>query len=141
MTIDELRELSSARLDKAYQMLRAARIMMQFDDYATACNRLYYAVFHAMRAVLALDGIDEHSHSHLISEFRKRYLKTNILDRALSDTIGSSFQVRNESDYDDDWLISKADVIEQEQKVTEFLAAIERYVSLQGVTRRDNGIE
>ena len=41
----------------------------------------------------------------------------------------------------DDWLISKADVIEQEQKVTEFLAAIERYVSLQGVTRRDNGLE
>lgn len=141
MTIDELRELSSARLDKAYQMLRAAQIMLQFDDYATACNRLYYAVFHAMRAVLALDGIDEHSHSHLISEFRKRYLKTNILDRALSDTIGSSFQIRNESDYDDDWLISKADVIEQEQRVTEFLAAIERYASLQGVTRRDDGLE
>ena len=48
MTIDELRELSSARLDKAYQMLRAAQIMLQFDDYATACIRLYYAVFHAV---------------------------------------------------------------------------------------------
>ena len=112
---------------------------MKEDLYRT-CNRLYYAVFHAMRAVLALDGIDEHSHSHLISEFRKRYLKTNILDRALSDTIGSSFQIRNESDYDDDWLISKSDVIEQEQRVTAFLAAIERYVRSQGVKRRDNGL-
>lgn len=99
-------------------MLRAARIMLKYEDYATACTRLYYAVFHGMRAVLALDEKDEHSHSHLISEFRKNYLKTNVLDRSLSDTIGSSFQIRNESDYEDDWVISKADVIEQEQKVT-----------------------
>lgn len=137
MTIEERRELSSARLDKAYQMLRAAKIMLQYEDYATACNRLYYAVFHAMRAVLALDGIDEHSHSHLISEFRRRYLKTDILDRSLSDTIGSSFQIRNESDYDDEWIISKADVIEQAQKVTVFLSAIETYVGAHGVRRKD----
>ena len=137
MTIEERRELSSARLDKAFQMLNAARIMLQYEDYATACNRLYYAVFHAMRAVLVLDEIDEHSHSHLIAEFRKRYLKTNVLDRSLSDTIGSSFQIRNESDYEDDWIIPKADVIEQEQKVSEFLAVIERYVESRGVTRRE----
>ena len=137
MTTEERRELSSVRLDKAFQMLSAARIMLQYGDYATACNRLYYAVFHAMRAVLALDEIDEHSHSHLISEFRKRYLKTNVLDRSLSDTIGSSFQIRNESDYEDDWIISKADVIEQEQKVSEFLAVIERYVESRGVSRRE----
>lgn len=75
MTREERRELSSARLDKAYQMLRSAHIMIQYEDYASACNRLYYAVFHAMRAVLALDEIDEHRHSHLISEFRRNYLR------------------------------------------------------------------
>ena len=138
MTLEERRELSSARLDKAFQMLTAAQIMLRFDDYASACNRLYYAVFHAMRAVLALDGIDEHSHSHLISEFRRRYLKTNILDRALSDIIGSSFQIRDESDYEDNWIISKSDVIEQAQKVTEFLSAIEHYVATRDVSRRGN---
>ena len=137
MTREERIELSSARLDKAYQMLTAGRIMLQYEDYASACNRLYYAVFHAMRAVLALDEIDEHKHSHLISEFRRRYLKTNILDRSLSDTIGSSFQIRNESDYEDNWIISKSDVIEQEQKVTDFLIAIEEHVRERGVVRRD----
>ena len=137
MTLEDRQELSSARLDKAYQMLKAAHLMIQYEDYASACNRLYYAVFHAMRSVLALDEVDEHRHSHLISEFRKNYLKTGILDRSLSDTIGSSFQIRNESDYEDNWIISKADVIEQEEKVAEFLKAIEGHVAGRGVVRRE----
>lgn len=137
MTIEERRELSSSRLDKAYQMLRAAQILLSYEDYASACNRLYYAVFHAMRAVLALDEIDEHRHSHLISEFRRNYLKTNILDRKLSDTIGSAFQIRNDSDYEDNWIISKAEVREQEEKVTEFLKVIESYLKAHGVGRRE----
>lgn len=138
MTLGERQELSSARLDKAYQMLKAARIMLDHDDYATACNRSYYAVFHAMRAVPALDEIDEHRHSHLISEFRRNYLKTNILDRSLSDIIGSAFQVRNESDYEDNWIIAKADVVEQIAKTAGFLSAVGTYLESRGIRRRES---
>ena len=117
-------------------MVRTAYVNVESNDYASACNRSYYAIFHAMRAVLALDGVDEHRHSHLISEFRKNYLKTNILDRSLSDIIGNAFQVRNESDYDDFWVISKNDTLEQIQKAEEFVRAIEIYLSTRGVPKR-----
>lgn len=136
MKLQERIDLSSFRLDKAYQMVRTAYVNVESNDYASACNRSYYAIFHAMRAVLALDGVDEHRHSHLISEFRKNYLKTNILDRALSDIIGNAFQVRNESDYDDFWVISKNDTLEQIQKAEEFVRAIEIYLSTRGVPKR-----
>lgn len=39
-------------------MLASARRDMDAEDYASANNRAYYAIFHAMRAVLALDGED-----------------------------------------------------------------------------------
>lgn len=136
MELQERIDLSSSRLDKAYQMVRAAHIMAESNDYASACNRSYYAIFHAMRAVLALDGVDEHRHSHLISEFRKNYLKSNILDRSLSDIIGNAFQVRNESDYDDFWVISQIDTLEQIQKAEEFVQAIESYLITRGVPKR-----
>ena len=42
-------------------------------------HRSYYAIFHAMRAVLALDGIDMKRHSGVMSEFRRLYIKTGIL--------------------------------------------------------------
>jgi len=86
-----------------------------------------------MRAVLALDDIEEHRHSHLISEFRRNYLKTNILDRSLSEIIGSSFQVRNESDHDDMWSISAEDVAEQIDNAQIFLSSIEGYIRTRGV--------
>ena len=80
---------------------------MKMGDYRAAANRVYYAVFHAMRAVLALDEVDMSKHSGIIAEFRKRYLKTDIFDRRFSGIITQTFQVRNECDYDDFYLIVK----------------------------------
>ena len=53
--------------------------LLRDDDCKGAANRSYYAIFHAMRAVLALDGIDMKRHSGVMSEFRRLYIKTGIL--------------------------------------------------------------
>ena len=127
--------LSASRLEKAFQTLSSAKLLLAHDDFASACNRAYYSVFHAMRSVLALDEIDDHKHSHLISVFRKDYLKTGILDRSLSDIIGSAFEVRNSSDYEDFWIINKADAREQVENAEIFLNVIESYVATRGVKR------
>ena len=50
--------------------------------YRSAANRAYYAIFHAMRAVLALDGVDMKHHSGIISEFRKGISKPACLTPA-----------------------------------------------------------
>jgi len=39
-------------------MLKAALRDMENEDYASANNRAYYSIFHAMRAVLALEQKD-----------------------------------------------------------------------------------
>ncbi len=64
-------------------------------------NRAYYAVFYAIRAVLALDEIDMKHHSGVIAEFRKRYIKTGIFPKALSSVISLLSDKRTESDYND----------------------------------------
>ena len=125
--------LSASRLEKAKQMLESAELLIEHNDYASACNRAYYSVFHSMRAVLALDEVDDHKHSHLISVFRKDYLKSGILDRSLSDIIGSSFEVRNSSDYEDFWVIAKTDAKEQVENARVFFDAIKQYVTVRGV--------
>ena len=87
MAYEDLKNLSRIRFEKAEECLSAARDLIGTQNYRGAANRSYYAIFHAMRAVLAYDGIDMQLHSGIISEFRKRYLKTEILDRELSKTI------------------------------------------------------
>jgi uncharacterized protein (UPF0332 family) len=97
----------------------------------SAANRSYYAVFHAMRAVLAFDEIDMKHHSGIISEFRKRYIKAGAFDTSLSGIISELSSVREGSDYNDFFIVSKAETIQQVQSAEEFLAAIQSYLSAQ----------
>lgn len=63
-----------------------------------------------MRAVLALDGIDMKKHSGVISEFRRRYIRTGLLPEELSVIISKAFDLRTDCDDDDFYLISKEEV-------------------------------
>lgn len=94
----------------------------------TKRNRSYYAAFSAMRAVLALDGKDFKKHSGVIAEFRKSYIKTGIFDSTLSHIIDSLKDVRQSSDYDDFYLISKEEVTEQVESAEHFVSEIEAYL-------------
>ena len=76
MTIEERRDLSMARFGRACDCLRTAKVNREVSDYRAAANRSYYAVFHAIRAVLALEEVDMSKHGGVMAEFRKRYLKT-----------------------------------------------------------------
>ncbi|MGI6236294.1 MAG: HEPN domain-containing protein [Candidatus Excrementavichristensenella sp.] len=50
--------LSRYRLSKAAGLPETAQRDMNAKDYASVNNRAYSCIFHAMRAVLALDGED-----------------------------------------------------------------------------------
>jgi uncharacterized protein (UPF0332 family) len=121
-------DLAHYRIDKAKTCLQGAETEMAHGLFENAANRLYYCIFSAMRAVLALDQFDSKKHSGVIAAFRKSYIKTGIFPEAFSDTIKSAFEVRNESDYKDFFLISKADVATQVENAKTFLEAVEKYI-------------
>ena len=58
MLNENIENLSGYRLTTAKERLQSAKALIQIGDYKTAANRSYYAAFSAMRAVLALDGLD-----------------------------------------------------------------------------------
>jgi uncharacterized protein (UPF0332 family) len=128
MQADDKKALSEARFDHAKECLDAAKSLLASSNYKSAANRSYYAIFHAMRAVLAFDGIDMKHHSGVISEFRKLYIKTNIFDIKLSQIISVLFDIRTESDYDDFFIISKSEVQEQIENAEYFLTEIEKFL-------------
>lgn len=126
---EELRALSNVRLEHAEQCLKSAKALLECGDYRGAANRSYYTVFHAMRAVLALDGIDMKHHSGIISEFRRLYIKTGELDTSLSDIIQIQSETRTSSDYDDFFIISNKEVEEQITGAEVFFKEVSSYLS------------
>ena len=129
MQYEEMKALSDVRFAHAEECLSAAKNLLVSENYKSAANRSYYAVFHAMRAVLAFDGIDMKHHSGLISEFRRLYIKTGIFETELSSIISALFDVRTDSDYDDFFVISKEEVAAQISGAEFFLSRICEYLA------------
>lgn len=102
-------DLSRYRMRKAQEMLASAKRDIEAEDYASANNRAYYAIFHAMRAVLALDGEDYKKHSAVISRFTLNYLKPEVFSRDFGKLISNASLIRNRSDYEDFYICSVAD--------------------------------
>lgn len=125
----DLVDLSRYRLAKASEMLETARRDMHAEDYASANNRAYYCIFHAIRAVLALDGEDYQKHSAVIARFSLNYLKTDILPREYGKLISNASLIRNRSDYEDFYICSVEDTQKLVVGAEAFLKCVTGYLN------------
>ena len=129
MLSDEERlALSKVRLAHAEDCLREAEYLLSVRHYRGTCNRSYYTVFHAMRSVLALDGIDRKHHSGIISEFRRLYIKAGVFEAKWSDTIQKQSMYRESSDYNDLFLVSEAEASGLVAEAEQFLTIVSEYL-------------
>jgi uncharacterized protein (UPF0332 family) len=122
-------DLAKYRIERARDCLQSAEREAKADSFKTAANRSYYAIFHSIRAVLALDNFDSKKHSGIIAAFRERYIKAGKFAPHFSDVIGEAFEVRNNSDYQDFYVVPKSDVIEQIENAKLFLEAVVKYIN------------
>ncbi|MBQ9763139.1 MAG: HEPN domain-containing protein [Phascolarctobacterium sp.] len=120
-------ELSKLRFERAKQCLESAELLLNANDYGGSVNRSYYAIFHGMRTMLAIEGKDFAKHSAVISYFRKTYIKQGILPVEVSDIIGEAFDIRNVGDYSDLCFVSKEEAKEQIENASAFLKYIDDY--------------
>lgn len=118
-------ELSKNRLEKAKEALRTAIENQEHAHFSGTVNRSYYCIFHAIRAVLALDGFDSKKHSGVISFFRQNYVKSNLFDKSCSEIIGMAFEIRNKNDYDDFVMIEATEAEQQIANAILFLEKVE----------------
>ncbi len=59
------KDYAKYRIERAREDLDAARLLYDAGNYRIANNRAYYAIFHAMRAVLVFDNFDSSLVQHL----------------------------------------------------------------------------
>lgn len=120
--------LANCRLVQSRECLDDAMNGIERGSYKNAANRAYYCIFHAMRAVLAIDGFDSKKHSGVIAAFRQRYVKTGMFSAELSEMITGAFEMRGNSDYADFFVIGKREVAEQIDNARTFLDAVEAHI-------------
>ncbi|MCI7675892.1 MAG: HEPN domain-containing protein [Phascolarctobacterium sp.] len=131
---EQAKALSKYRLEKARQLLQSADMLMNMTkDYNSVVNRCYYAIFHSVRSILALERKDFEKHSAVISYFRRMYIKTHIISVDASDILGEAFNSRNESDYKDFFEVSSEQAEQQLCNAKRFMEIVEVYLKSQGL--------
>ncbi len=121
-------DLALYRLQKAEECLKDARILLEQESYMACANRAYYAIFHSTRAILAIDGEDRKRHSGVIAYFQENYVKSGIFDKTFSYILQNAFEIRQEVDYEDFYVVGKDDVITQVDNAEKFYKGIEKYI-------------
>jgi len=101
------------RLEKAKDELELSEHCIEVQKYSKSLNCSYYAIFHSVRALLAIEKIDFKKHSGVISYFIKNYIIPEVLDNELGLIIRTAERERNKGDYQDFFLVSKEEAIRQ----------------------------
>ncbi len=123
------KELSKHRLEQAKEGLIACKALYDLKLYKSANNRAYYSIFHCMKAVLALEPIDFKRHKDVQGYFNKNYIHTEIFPRKMGSRIANASSIREDSDYDDEFVAEPEKTKQQIETAEELLKLVEEYIN------------
>ncbi|MFC1636994.1 HEPN domain-containing protein [Planctomycetota bacterium] len=83
----------------ANEFLKEGAHLMQGGFYRGAVGRAYYAMFHAVKAILLSRGIERSSHHAILSAFGEHIVKPGLVEQRFHTYIRKAFARRNECDY------------------------------------------
>ncbi|MDO4309095.1 MAG: HEPN domain-containing protein [Eubacteriales bacterium] len=123
-----IKDLSQYRYSCAKDNLETAKILIQAGKYKAAVNRSYYAVFHGLRSVTALEQFDSSKHSGVIAYFNRNFVKEGIFDKSISKMLDSCYRLREKADYQDFFLVSLEMANEQLERAEKIITILEPYL-------------
>jgi uncharacterized protein (UPF0332 family) len=98
---DETRTLVAYRLQRAREALDEATLLFERDHINTFVNRVYYACFYSVTALLLTRDLASAKHSGVRSLFHQHFVKTGIISIELGQLFDRLFDNRQKSDYAD----------------------------------------
>lgn len=122
------KELAFHRLEQAIEDLGAGKLLYSQKYYKSANNRAYYSIFHSIKAVLALEPVDFKKHKDIIAYFNKNYINTELFPKEMGRKIVKASKIREDSDYDDEFIVNDEKTLEQLQTAEELIKLIEEYI-------------
>lgn len=132
--LDERRvDLCKYRLKNSEDSFMVAEACLEKGLYKDAINRSYYAAFYAIKALLALEEVDFKRHKDVIAYFNKAYAATEKIPREIGRKVAHLQQKREKSDYDDFYLASKEETLEQVENTKSVITAVKEYIVNMGI--------
>lgn len=127
MTKEE-RTLIEYRMERARETLDEAKIMFEAGRINAYVNRLYYACFYAVSALLLTRDLSTSKHGYLRALMHREFVKTGLIPKNLGTHFDLLFDNRHKGDYDDFVRFKAEDVADWLKPTKEFIDHIDRLI-------------
>jgi uncharacterized protein (UPF0332 family) len=113
------------RIQSAWKAFEDAKILADNSSWNSSMNRLYYACFYIVLALLSKYKINSHTHSGTKTQFSQHFVKTGKLKKEFGILYGDLFDLRQKGDYGEFVDFNEKQIIPMIPSVEEFLRQIE----------------
>lgn len=128
---EEGKLLAQDEYQRATEELKVAKLLHENSFYYKSVTSAYYAVYHAAKAALLLDGIAPQSHEGIERMFSLYYVKPGKIGAHIGKIIGRLMKLRSEADYYPETPFNSDDSSETIEKAEIFVKDIQKVVYLE----------
>ena len=126
---DEKNALITLKIERAKETIKEVPVLMEQGFYRTSANRMYYACYYIVSALLLQRGYDTRTHNGIITLFSLKFVKTNIVGIEEGRLYRSLFELRQTGDYDELVFIDKEDIEMRLTPAEKFIETIENLIN------------
>ena len=121
--------LVTLELKKAHETYDEIEILLNANRLNGAANRMYYAVFHAVCALLINDGIQVNTHRGSHAMFSQHYIKTAVFPKDYGLLYNQLQTMREESDYNCAYDVDIDELQQRLEPARQLIDDIEKYIN------------
>ena len=122
------KDLVLYRLTRANETLEEARILADAGRWNACVNRLYYACYYAVSALLVRHGLSSSKHTGVRSLLNRHYVRDGRVPKDLARIYNDLFERRQEGDYIDFVRFQEFQVIPWISNAERFIGYITRLI-------------
>lgn len=122
-------DLVKYRLIRSKDTLDDARILAENQRWNSAINRLYYASYYAVMALLLDTDHNPTTHNGAKSNFNEYFVKSNLIDKEFGRIYSQLFTWRQKGDYDDLFDFTEDKVMPYFKPVADLISIIEQLIT------------
>ncbi|ANU56893.1 HEPN domain-containing protein [Bacteroides caecimuris] len=124
MNEDVRQNIVMYRMGKARQLLHDVDVLIENELWNSTINRMYYACFHAVSALLIKNGIEVKSHMGIRQAFGLHFVKAGKVSLEYGRIFSRIYDKRQSSDYDDFIDFTKEEVEKLYPQIKSFIMVI-----------------
>lgn len=133
---DSRKDIVAYRIERAQTALEQAKLNFKLNCLEVTANRLYYAAYYVVSALLIANKIPAHSHEGNVTQFGLNFVKTGKVDREDGKLLSHLLTMRLKGDYSDRFGLTGADVLPYIEPTEAFIKKIAELAELSLTVKR-----